>query len=79
LIVAFRPSLLGAPRQLKKAKRTAEAISAYRQALARDDEHQGALFSLAVAYKEQGRFKESRLGLEPCERAGPEKWAAAAP
>jgi arylsulfatase A-like enzyme len=35
---------------LKKAKRPDEAIAAYRTALDKDDEHQGALVSLALAY-----------------------------
>ena len=58
---------------LKKAKRPDEAIAAYRQALARDDEHQGALFSLAVAYKDQGRLEEARVGLRAGARARPQE------
>ena len=49
---------------LKRAKRPAEAVDAYRKALALDAEHQGALFSLAVAYKDQDRLDEARVGFE---------------
>ncbi len=48
----------------KKMKRPQEAIAAYRDALARDSEHQNALFSLALAYKDEGRLDEARVGFE---------------
>ncbi len=56
---------------LKKAKRSPEAILAYRQALARDGEHQGALFSLALAYKDEGQFEEARVGFERARELDP--------
>ncbi len=56
---------------LKKAKRPDEAIAAYRQALARDAEHQGALFSLALAYKDEGRLDEARVGFERARELDP--------
>ena len=48
----------------KKPKRPQDAIAAYRDALARDSEHQNALFSLALAYKDEGRLDEARVGFE---------------
>ena len=55
----------------KKMKRPADAIAAYRDALARDDEHQNALFSLALAYKDEGRFDEARVGFERARELDP--------
>jgi tetratricopeptide (TPR) repeat protein len=52
-------------------KRPADAIAAYRDALARDDEHQNALFSLALAYKDEGRFDEARVGFERARELDP--------
>ena len=57
----------------KKMKRPQEAIAAYRDALARDDEHQNALFSLALAYKDEGRFDEARVGFERARELDPEE------
>jgi tetratricopeptide (TPR) repeat protein len=47
-----------------KAKRYDEAARAYRQALRLDPEHQGAVFSLALAYKNMGRLGEAETGFE---------------
>ena len=55
----------------KKTKRPQDAIAAYRDALARDDEHQNALFSLAIAYKDEGRFDEARVGFERARELDP--------
>ena len=51
----------------KKAKQPAEAIAAYKRALALDDEHQGALFSLAAGL--QGRRAGSTRRASGFERA----------
>ena len=53
------------------ANRPERAVAAYRQALALDSEHQGALFGLAVAYKEQGRLDDALLGLERARELDP--------
>jgi tetratricopeptide (TPR) repeat protein len=50
-----------------KAKRFDEAVRAYQQALKLDSEHQGAAFSLALAYKQMGRLADAEAGFE---RAG---------
>jgi arylsulfatase A-like enzyme/lipopolysaccharide biosynthesis regulator YciM len=50
-----------------KAKRYDEAVQAYQQALKLDSEHQGAAFSLALAYKQMGRLADAQAGFE---RAG---------
>ena len=55
----------------KKPKRPQDAIAAYRDALARDDEHQNALFSLALAYKDEGRLDEARVGFERARELDP--------
>ena len=55
----------------KKAKRPQDAIAAYRDALARDNEHQNALFSLALAYKDEGRLDEARVGFERARELDP--------
>jgi tetratricopeptide (TPR) repeat protein len=47
-----------------KAKRFDEAVKAYQQALALDAEHQGAAFSLALAYKQLGRLADAEAGFE---------------
>jgi tetratricopeptide (TPR) repeat protein len=47
------------------------AILAYRKALALDPEHQGALFSLAVQYKDLGRLQEARVGFERARELDP--------
>jgi tetratricopeptide (TPR) repeat protein len=47
-----------------KAGRWDAAAGAYRRALALDPEHQGALFSLALAYKNQGRLRDAEAGFE---------------
>ena len=61
----------------KKMKRPQDAIAAYRDALARDNEHQNALFSLALAYKDEGRFDEARVGFERARELDPEEWEGA--
>jgi tetratricopeptide (TPR) repeat protein len=55
----------------KKLKRPQDAIAAYRDALARDNEHQNALFSLALAYKDEGRLDEARVGFERARELDP--------
>ena len=55
----------------KKMKRPQDAIAAYRDALARDNEHQNALFSLALAYKDEGRLDEARVGFERARELDP--------
>ena len=55
----------------KKLKRPQDAIAAYRDALARDSEHQNALFSLALAYKDEGRLDEARVGFERARELDP--------
>ena len=55
----------------KKSKRPQDAIAAYRDALARDYEHQNALFSLALAYKDEGRLDEARVGFERARELDP--------
>jgi len=47
---------------LLKAKRADEAVAAYRAALALDPDHQGATWSLALAYKQIGRLAEAEAG-----------------
>jgi tetratricopeptide (TPR) repeat protein len=47
-----------------KAKRFDEAVKAYQQALGIDAEHQGAAFSLALAYKQLGRLADAEAGFE---------------
>jgi arylsulfatase A-like enzyme/Tfp pilus assembly protein PilF len=47
-----------------KAKRFDDAVKAYQQALAIDTEHQGAAFSLALAYKQLGRLADAEAGFE---------------
>jgi tetratricopeptide (TPR) repeat protein len=49
---------------LEKVKRPEQAIAAYRAALALDNEHQNALFSLAALYKKQGQLDEALAGFE---------------
>ena len=61
----------------KKMKRPQDAIAAYRDALARDNEHQNALFSLALAYKDEGRLDEARVGFERARELDPEEWKGA--
>jgi tetratricopeptide (TPR) repeat protein len=55
----------------KKMKRPQDAIDAYRDALTRDSEHQNALFSLALAYKDEGRLDEARVGFERARELDP--------
>jgi arylsulfatase A-like enzyme/Tfp pilus assembly protein PilF len=55
----------------KKAKQPAAAIETYRQALERDPTHDNALFSLAVAYLDEGRLDEARLGFERARELDP--------
>jgi len=56
---------------LAKSKRYDDAIAAYRKALALDAEHQGALFSLALAYKSLGRMKDAEAGFERARQLDP--------
>ena len=47
-----------------KAGRSADAIAAYRRALEFDPDHEGAAFSLALAYKEGRRLDDAEAGFE---------------
>lgn len=47
-----------------KAGRHADAIEAYKRALAIDAEHEGAAWSLALAYRDSGKIDEARAGFE---------------
>ena len=47
-----------------KAKRYPAAVKAYRDALALDPAHEGAVFSLALAYKQMGRLDDAEAGFE---------------
>jgi tetratricopeptide (TPR) repeat protein len=64
-----------------KAKRYDEAVKAYQAALRLDPEHQGAAFSLAVAYKQMGRLADAEAGfaraLELDPRSGKNDWQLA--
>jgi choline-sulfatase len=64
-----------------KAKRYEEAVRAYQAALRLDPEHQGAAFSLALAYKQMGRLADAEAGfaraLELDPRSGKNDWQLA--
>ena len=47
-----------------KAGRATEAIDAYKQALAVDPEHEGAAWSLSLAYRQAGKMDEAEAGFE---------------
>jgi choline-sulfatase len=47
-----------------KAQRFDEAVNDYQHALEIDSEHQGAAFSLALAYKQLGRLADAEAGFE---------------
>ena len=44
--------------------RLPEAIAAYKKALAIDPEHEGAAWSLALAYQDAGKLDEAKAGFE---------------
>ena len=54
-----------------KAGRHAEAIAAYKRALAIDPEHEGAAWSLALAYRDSGKLDEARAGFERVQQLNP--------
>jgi tetratricopeptide (TPR) repeat protein len=54
-----------------KAHRLPDAIAAYRKALAIDPEHEGAAWSLALAYQDAGKLDEARAGFERVRQLNP--------
>ena len=64
-----------------KAKRYEDAVRAYQAALRLDPGHQGAAFSLALAYKQMGRLADAETGfaraLELDPRSGKNDWQLA--
>ena len=64
-----------------KAGRFKEAVASYRAALRLDPEHNGATFSLALAYKNLGDLDAARAGFERAKqldpRSGKSRWQLA--
>ena len=59
-----------------KARRFEEAARAYQHALMLDSEHQGAAFSLALAYKQMGRLADALTGFERARTLDPKSGKA---
>ena len=59
-----------------KAQRLDAAVRAYQHALTLDSEHQGAAFSLALAYKQMGRLDAAQAGFERARALDPKSGKA---